>query len=253
MIQDSFRVIAKLDIKDSAVIKGINFEGMRKVGDAKQLSQKYFLEGADELIINDVNASLFGRNTAIDFLKTFCEKIFIPITLQGGFRTLKDIKTAMRNGADKVSINTGAVYDKKLVKNASKIYGNQAIVVSMDVKKISNKKWEVFVDKGRERTGKSLVDWIKFVQDSGAGEMHISSIDMDGTQSGFDIELIRTINKICKIPVIIGGGLGATDHLKILDEFKHIEGLSASACLHYDNLSISKIKGFLKKKVNIRI
>ena len=132
----SFRIIAKLDIKGEFVIKGINFEGMRKVGEAQKFAKKYFLEKIDEIIINDVNASLFSRSTALNFLKSSCEKIFIPVTLQGGFRSLKDIGNAIRNGADKVSINTGAVKNKDLVTIASKTFGNQAIVVSIDAKKV---------------------------------------------------------------------------------------------------------------------
>lgn len=250
---NSFRIIPKLDIKDSSVIKGINFEGMRKVGNASELAKKYFLEGADELVINDVNASLFGRNTAIDLLRSSCKEIFIPVTLQGGFRKLDDIKVAMRNGADKVSINTGAVYDKKFISKASKIFGNQAIVVSVDAKKMSNTKWEVLVDKGRERTGMDVVDWIKFIQKSGAGEIHLNSIDMDGTEKGFDINLINKVNKICKIPLIIGGGLGTLKHLEEISQIQFVDGLSISSCLHYKKLKINQIKKSLKNKLSIRI
>ena len=174
----SFRIIAKIDIKNTSVIKGINFEGMRKVGDAKKFALNYFQKRIDELVINDVNASLFSRNTHTNFLKSSCEKIFIPVTLQGGFRTIDNIRDALEAGLTSIRC-TGAVYDKKLVANASKIFGNQAIVVSVDSKEAKNK-WEVFVDKGRERTGLNVVEWIKFIQKSGTGEIHLNSIDKDG-------------------------------------------------------------------------
>lgn len=250
---NSFRIIPRLDIKGNEIIKSINFEGMRKVGRAQDFAEKYFLEGADELVINDVNASLFGRNTAIEFLKISCEKIFIPVTLSGGFRNLEDIRVAMINGADKVSVNTGAVYNKKLISKAAKIYGNQAIVVTVDVKKISNKKWEVLIDKGRERTRIDAIDWIKFVEKSGAGEIHLNSVDQEGTEKGFDIELIKKVGKNCKIPLVVGGGLGLPKHLDPLLELDFIDGLSAAACFHYDNLKIKEVKNYLKKKKNIRI
>jgi len=248
----SFRIISKLDIKDSSIIKGINFEGMRKIGDASTLAKKYFLQGSDELIINDVNASLFSRNTVINFLRASCKEIFIPVTLQGGFRDIENIKIAMRNGADKVSINTGAVLDKKLISKASEKFGNQAIVVTVDVKKVSSNKWEVFVDKGREKTGLNALEWIKFLQKSGAGEIHVNSIDMDGTKRGFDINLIKKINKICKLPVIVGGGLGELKHLNEIVKIKSLDGISVSSVLHYDDLTINKIKKHIKRYLSVR-
>lgn len=249
----SFRIIAKIDIKNTSVIKGINFEGMRKVGDAKKFALNYFQKRIDELVINDVNASLFSRNTHTNFLKSSCEKIFIPVTLQGGFRTIDNIRDALRSGADKVSINTGAVYDKNLVANASKIFGNQAIVVSVDSKRVAKNKWEVFVDKGRERTGLNVVEWIKFIQKSGTGEIHLNSIDKDGTEEGFDISLINKVNKICKVPLIIGGGMGSLKHLDPIIKLKNIDGLCMSSALHYRKLKISNVKNYLKEYKNIRI
>ena len=249
----SFRIIAKLDIKGEFVIKGINFEGMRKVGEAQKFAKKYFLEKIDEIIINDVNASLFSRSTALNFLKSSCEKIFIPVTLQGGFRSLKDIVNAITNGADKVSINTGAVKNKDLVTIASKTFGNQAIVVSIDAKKVGKSKWEVFIDKGRERTGIDALNWIKIVQKLGAGEVHLNSIDSDGTEMGFDIDLIKKVNKIAKIPIIIGGGLGKLIHLNPILNLNCIDGISVSSAIHYNRLTVTEIKEFLQKKRTIRI
>lgn len=252
-MSSSFRIISKLDIKNFSIIKGINFEGMRIIGNAKNFAQNYYKRGIDELIINDVNASLFSRNTSIDLLKSTSEKIFIPVTLQGGFRTLDNIKHALRNGADKVSINTGAVYNKKLVSEASKIFGNQAIVVSIDAKKNSKNKWEVFIDKGRERTGLEVIKWIKFIQRQGVGEIHLNSIDRDGTEEGFDLNLIVEVSKICNVPLIVGGGMGNLKHLNPILKLKNVNGLSISSALHYKRLEISQIKEYLKKHRNIRL
>ncbi len=249
----TFRIIPKIDIKDKSVIKGVNFEGMRKVGIASDFAKNYFFAGADELVINDVNASFFSRNTAIDLLKFSCKNIFIPVTLQGGFRSLDDIKIALRNGADKVSINTGAVLDKKLIFKASMKFGNQAIVVSIDVKKMSKTKWEVLIEKGRERTGIDVIEWIKYAQKSGAGEIHLNSIDQDGTENGFDIDLIKRVNNICKIPLIVGGGLGSLNHLKEISQINFIDGLSISSCLHYKKIKIREIKKTLIKNFRVRI
>ena len=249
----TFRIIPKIDIKDKSVIKGVNFEGMRKVGIASDFAKNYFFAGADELVINDVNASFFSRNTAIDLLKFSCKNIFIPVTLQGGFRCLDDIKIALRNGADKVSINTGAVLDKKLIFKASMKFGNQAIVVSIDVKKMSKTKWEVLIEKGRERTGIDVIEWIKYAQKSGAGEIHLNSIDQDGTENGFDIDLIKRVNNICKIPLIVGGGLGSLNHLKEISQINFIDGLSISSCLHYKKIKIREIKKTLIKNFRVRI
>ena len=250
----SFRVIAKIDIKSSDVIMGINFEGMRKVGNGKKMAKKYFKEGADELIINDVNASLFGRSTALNFLKECSKEIFIPVTLAGGLKNIEDVHKALINGADKVEINTAAVKDKSIISKISKVFGSQALVVSINAKKISSNKWMVYIDKGREKTGLEVMKWAKFVEQSGAGEIHINSIDKDGTHQGFDLDLIKKISRVIKIPLVVGGGLGEVNHIDKLMKIKNIEGLSASSALHYNTLTISQIKNtIIRANKEVRI
>lgn len=250
----TFRVIAKIDVKSSSVIKGINFEGMRKIGNAKFFAKKYFRAGADELIINDVNASLFGRSTALDLLKSCCKNIFIPVTLAGGLKNINDVKKALESGADKVAINTAAVKNKSVIKDVAQMFGSQALIISINAKKISLNKWEVFIDKGREETGLDVIKWAKFVEKSGAGEIHINSIDNDGTFNGFDYDLIKQISKIVKIPLVVGGGLGSIEHIDRLLETKNIEGVSISSALHYKKLTINNIKHQIKKNnLNVRI
>ena len=250
----TFRVIAKIDVKSSSVIKGINFEGMRKIGNAKFFAKKYFRAGADELIINDVNASLFGRSTALDLLKSCCKNIFIPVTLAGGLKNIDDVKKALESGADKVAINTAAVKNKSVIKDVAQMFGSQALIISINAKKISLNKWEVFIDKGREETGLDVIKWAKFVEKSGAGEIHINSIDNDGTFNGFDYDLIKQISKIVKIPLVVGGGLGSIEHIDRLLKTKNIEGVSISSALHYKKLTINNIKHQIKKNnLNVRI
>ena len=250
----TFRVIAKIDVKSSFVIKGVNFEGMRKIGNAKFFAKKYFKAGADELIINDVNASLFGRSTALNLLKSCCKDIFIPVTLAGGLKNINDVTKALESGADKVAINSAAVKNKSIIKDVAQMFGSQALIISINSKKISYNKWEVFIDKGREETGLDVLKWAKFAEKSGAGEIHINSIDNDGTFNGFDYDLVKKLSKIIKLPLVIGGGLGNIEHIDKLLRIENIEGVSASSALHYKKLTIYHIKKQIKKNnLNVRI
>ena len=248
----TFRVIAKIDVKSSSVIKGINFEGMRKL-EMQNFLPKSTLGRCIESIINDVNASLFG-STAPDLLKSCCKNIFIPVTLAGGLKNINDVKKALESGADKVAINTAAVKNKSVIKDVAQMFGSQALIISINAKKISLNKWEVFIDKGREETGLDVIKWAKFVEKSGAGEIHINSIDNDGTFNGFDYDLIKQISKIVKIPLVVGGGLGSIEHIDRLLKTKNIEGVSISSALHYKKLTINNIKHQIKKNnLNVRI
>ena len=202
----TFRVIAKIDVKSSFVIKGVNFEGMRKIGNAKFFAKKYFKAGADELIINDVNASLFGRSTALNLLKSCCKDIFIPVTLAGGLKNINDVTRALESGADKVAINSAAVKNKSIIKDVAQMFGSQALIISINAKKISYNKWEVFIDKGREETGLDVLKWAKFAERSGAGEIHINSIDNDGTFNGFDCDLVKKLSSLEGVQIVLVKG-----------------------------------------------
>lgn len=250
----SLRIIARVDIKSRRLIKSIQFDGMRDLGDANTYSQKYFTDGADEILIIDSVASLFGRNTAFEFLKDATKKIFIPITLGGGITEIDQVNTALKCGADKIAINSGAVRNKKMLKLIAEKFGSQCLVSSITAKKIKKSKWEVFIDKGRERTKLDLLDWVKYCEKNGAGEILITSIDQEGTELGFDYELSKIVSKIAKIPVIAGGGCGKLEHIKKIFLKSKVDAVSLASSLHYNRLEILKIKKYLKKnKLSLRI
>ena len=244
----SLRIIARIDVKSDRLIKSINFDGMRDLGDANKFSQKYFKNGADELLIIDSVASLFGRNTAINFLKESTKKIFIPVTLGGGINELDQINHLLNNGADKIAINTGAVKNKRLLRKIAEKFGSQCLVVSITAKKLKKNKWEVYIDKGRETTKLDLLDWVKFCEKNGAGELLVTSIDQEGTELGFDYELSTIVSKIAKIPVIAGGGCGKLQHLDKVFSCSKVNAVSIASPLHYNRLSIQSIKKFLLSK-----
>ena len=198
-------------------------------------------------------ASLFGRNTAISFLNQITKKIFIPVTLGGGINKLDQVNDILRNGADKIAINTGAVKNKKLLKKIAERFGSQCLVSSITAKKIKRNKWEVYIDKGRESTKLDLLDWVKFCEKNGAGELLITSIDQEGTEQGFDYELSAIVSKISRIPVIVGGGCGTLEHLSKIFSYPKLNAVSIASPLHYNRLNIRKIKKFLiNKKYDLR-
>ena len=185
------RVIARIDIKNNYVIKGINLEGLRKVGDPVQLITKYYVNGIDEIIISDSVASLYGRNNLFNFIKEITKEVFVPITLGGGIRSLKDIEKALNSGADKVSINSKALENPTFLKEASNTFGSSTIIASVEAKKIGHMKWEPYKCCGREKTNRDLKEWIKTIQDKNCGEILITSIDHEGTKKGFDLEMLN--------------------------------------------------------------
>mgnify|MGYP006074042671 FL=1 len=242
------RIIAKLDIKSGFVIKGIEFEGVRKVGDPIKLAKKYFLESIDEIIYLDCVASLYDRNHIIDLLPKVSKEVFIPITAGGGIRTFKDAKNLFDNGADKILINTGAVKNPKIVKQISDYYGSQAVVLQLDCKKINNNKWEVYIDYGRERTGIDAMDWVKKISHYGVGEILLTVIDYDGKRNGVDLNFIKKIRKITSLPIIVGGGIGNENDIEKIFKIKDINAVSISSLFHYEEYTARKIKLRLKKK-----
>jgi len=252
-VTKSLRIIARIDVKSDRLIKSVQFDGMRDLGDAGKFTQKYFKDGADELLILDSVASLFGRNTAVNFLKDSTKKIFIPITLGGGISEINQVNDILNNGADKICINTEAVKNKKILKKIAEKFGSQCLVSSITAKKIKKKKWEVYIDKGREATKLDLLDWAKFCEKNGAGELLITSIDQEGTELGFDYELCTIISSIVKIPVIAGGGCGKLEHLGKIFSCSNVNAVSIASPLHYNRLKIPKIKKFLlNKRYNLR-
>ncbi|GAB1258115.1 glycosyl amidation-associated protein WbuZ [Aurantivibrio plasticivorans] len=235
------RVIARLDIKNEFVIKGIHLEGLRKVGDPCDLAKQYYENGIDELLLMDAVASLYDRNNLFHIIESACREVFIPITVGGGIRQLSDIDAALKSGADKVAINTGAVNNPDLIREASMRYGSQAIVASIEAKRAGDS-WTAYVDNGREPTGKSVIEWSEELAELGAGEIIVTSIDQEGTKKGFDIDLIEQVNRAVTIPVIACGGLGTTTHIEQLVDRVQPSAIACASVFHYKVLGITDIK-----------
>ncbi len=205
---ENVRLIARLDVKGSSVIKGVHLEGLRKVGDPNELARKYYEEGIDEIIYMDSVASLYGRNSLLEIVRRATEEVFIPITVGGGIRSIEDTREVLRAGADKIAINTAAIKRPALVREISQKFGSQCMVLSIEAKKVGESRWEAYCDNGREKTGQDAVEWACRGYELGAGEILLTSVDQEGTAKGFDCELIRSIVGRVPIPVIASGGMG---------------------------------------------
>ncbi len=230
----NIRIIPKLDIKGPNLVKGINFEGLRVLGKPEDFALKYYEEGADEIIYMDVVASLYGRNNLLEIVERTARNIFIPLTVGGGVRTIKDIRALLRAGADKVAINTAAVKNPKLISKAAKVFGSQCVVILIEAKKNENGSYECYIDNGRERTGIDVFEWAKRVVELGAGEIFVTSIDKDGTGKGYDIELISKITDLVSVPVIACGGAGKKEHIAEVIKIGKADAVSAASILHYN-------------------
>ncbi len=242
------RILPCLDVNAGRVVKGINFVNLQDAGDPVELAQVYNDAGADELVFLDITATHEDRDTIIDVVYRTAERVFIPLTVGGGIQSLENIKNLLRAGADKVSINSAAVRNPDFINQASYRFGNQCIVVAIDARRRSapdNLGWDVYVRGGRENTGKDAIAWAIEVEKRGAGELLVTSMDADGTQAGYDLELTRTIAESVQIPVIASGGAGNCQHIfEALTEGKAEAALLASL-LHYGQLSVAEIKDYL--------
>lgn len=242
------RILPCLDVKAGRVVKGVNFVNLQDAGDPVELAQVYNDAGADELVFLDITATHEERRIIFDVVYRTAEQVFIPLTVGGGIQSLETIKNLLRAGADKVSINSAAVRDPDLIDRASDRFGNQCIVVAIDARRRTdpaNPGWDVYVRGGRENTGKDAVSWAQEVERRGAGELLITSMDADGTQAGYDLELTRSIAQQVQIPVIASGGAGNCQHIyEAVTEGKAEAALLASL-LHYGQLSVEQIKGYL--------
>lgn len=248
------RVIARIDVKNEFAIKGIHLEGLRKVGDPNELAQKYYNSGVDEIIFMDAVAAYYDRNNLSDIIEMACNDVFVPITVGGGIRSVGDIRQALQSGADKVAINTQAVRCPSFIEDASRIFGSQCVVVSIDAKRIATDKWEVYVDNGREPTGLDVVEWAKSAEALGAGEIMLTSVDAEGTKKGFDVHLNKFVCNAVGIPVIASGGAGNDDHVVQLLESADVRAVAVASILHYDISSIFKLKEkILSAGIEVRI
>ena len=248
------RVIARIDVKNEFAIKGIHLEGLRKVGNPNEMARNYYDEGIDEIIFMDAVAAYYDRNSLSDLLKDACTGVFIPITVGGGIRTISDIRKALKSGADKVAINTKAVQEPDFISQASKVFGSQCIIASIEAKSINDGKWEVYIDNGREPTGIDVFVWAKQLEELGAGEIMLTSIDKEGTKKGFDVDLCEVVSSQVSIPVIASGGMGeAHDAIKLIHH-TNIDAFAVASVLHYKMDSIQNIKRSLEKnKIRVRI
>jgi len=239
---NKFRIIARLDIKNEYVIKGIHLEGLRKIGNPNELAKKYYQQGVDEIIFMDAVAAYYDRNSLSEIIKETCKDVFVPITVGGGIRTIEDIQTALNSGADKVAINTKAIQEPKFIKSASEVFGSQCIVISIVAKKISENKWEAYTDNGREPTGVDVIEWATEVQKLGAGEIMLTSIDKDGTKRGFDLTLNKMVSEVVSIPIISASGAGKNEDIVELINYANIDAVSVASILHYNLSSVPNIK-----------
>ncbi len=235
------RIIPCLDIKDGRTVKGVNFIGLRDAGDPVELARRYSDEGADELVFLDITATKEKRKTLVDLVTRIAREINIPFTVGGGIRTVDEINDILKAGADKVSLNSAIVKNPALIKEASNRFGSQAIVAAIDAKRTAQK-WEVFIRGGSQPTGIDTLEWVKTVEELGAGEILLTSMDRDGTKSGFDIELLREVNKNVTIPVIASGGAGTIEHCIEAVKLGNADAVLAASIFHFREIEISDLK-----------
>ncbi len=247
------RIIARLDIKGANLIKGIHLEGLRIVGDPQVHAEKYYNDGADEIIYMDTVASLYGRNNLLDVVTRATEHVFVPMTVGGGIRSVEDARALLRAGADKVAINTAAIKDPSLITKISDVWGSSTVVLSIEAKQTAPGKWEAYTDNGRERTGLDVVQWAEQGAQLGAGEIFLTSVDQEGTKNGFDCELVSAVTKLVDIPVVASGGFGKLDHLKELMRVSKPTGVALADSLHYKKFNFNEIRAFcLANKIATR-
>ncbi len=241
------RIIPCLDVKNGRVVKGVNFEGLNDVSDPVSLAAYYSEAGADELVFYDITASAEGRQLFTDILREVASKIFIPLTVGGGINTLQDFDRVLKCGADKVSVNSGAIRNPSLVEQAAKKYGDQCVVLSADIKRVGGK-FTVFSKGGRENTGMEAIEWIKRCVDMGAGEVVVNSIDTDGVKQGFDLEMLSAVCDAVKVPVIASGGAGGIDHFtKLFKADPRVSAGLAASIFHFGEVKIQDLKEQLKR------
>jgi cyclase len=248
------RIIARIDVKNEFAIKGIHLEGLRKVGNPNEMARNYYNDGIDEIVFMDAVAAYYDRNSLSELIQEACADVFIPITVGGGIRTIDDIRNALKSGADKVAINTRAVQNPSFITQSSEVFGSQCIVSSIEAKFISKNRWEVYTDNGREPTGKDVIEWAEHVEELGAGEIMLTSIDKEGTKKGFDVGLYKSVAQSVSIPVIASGGMGkASDAVELLEN-ADIDAIATASVLHYKIETIQEIKNtLLQYQIKVRI
>ena len=251
----TMRIIPCLDVNNGRVVKGVNFVNLTDAGDPVEIAAAYDAAGADELVFLDITASSDGRNTVVDMVRRVAEKVFIPFTVGGGIRTVDDFRAILREGADKVSVNSAAIKRPELIKEAAEIFGSQCVVVAIDAKKREDGSgWNIYKNGGRVDMGMDAVEWAMKAEKMGAGEILLTSMDGDGTKAGYDIELTRAISSVVKIPVIASGGAGTLEHFHEALTEGGAEAALAASLFHYKELEIRQVKEYLREKgVSVRL
>lgn len=248
------RIIPCLDVRDGRVVKGTNFQNLNDVSSPVELGEFYSKCGADELVFYDITASAEGRALFTDILREVASKIFIPLTVGGGINTVEDFDRVLKCGADKVSVNSGAIRNPELISQAARLYGNQCVVISCDIKRVDGV-FHVFAKGGREDTGMEAISWIKRCVEMGAGEVVVNSIDTDGVKQGFDIEMLKAVCEAVNVPVIASGGAGsAQDFVTLFNEIPDIDAGLAASIFHFGEVQIKDLKQLLKENnINVRL
>lgn len=248
------RIIPCLDVRDGVVVKGVNFEGLREITSPVDLARHYSECGADELVFYDITASSDGRKLFTDILLETAKNVFIPLTVGGGINSLSDFERVLSCGADKVSVNSGAIANPKLISEAAKVYGDQCVVLSVDIKRVDGD-FRVFAKGGREDTGIEAIEWIKNGVFSGAGEVVVNSIDTDGVKQGYDIEMLKSVCDAVNVPVIASGGAGSTnDFVSLFKTEPRVDAALAASVFHFGEISINELKKIMKEEgIPVRI
>lgn len=239
------RIIPCLDVRDGKVVKGVNFEGIKNVGDPVECAEIYNKQGADEIVFYDITASHEGRGTMLEVVRNTAKKVFVPLTVGGGISSIEDFRETLRAGADKVSINSSAVRNPQLIYDAADIFGSQCVVVAIDAKRTADGSFTVVINGGRLDMKIDAIDWAKKVQELGAGEICLNSIDSDGTKLGFDIEMLNAICNVVTIPVIASGGCGKLQHFSEVFEKTNSSGALAASLFHFKELTVQEVKAHL--------
>lgn len=241
------RIIPCLDVRDGKVVKGVNFVGLKEVGDPVELAKQYSDANADEIVFLDITASHEGRSTMLDVVRRTAEVVFVPLTVGGGIRTIDDVRDTLRAGSDKVGINSAAVRTPELINEAAAMFGRQCIVCAVDAKRMDDG-WHVVINGGRIDTGKDLIEWVKELEERGAGEILLTSMDADGTKAGYDLEMTKAVCDAVNIPVIASGGAGSIDDFAEVFEETGCDAALAASLFHYGELTIDEVKDAMRAR-----
>lgn len=239
----NIRLVARLDVKAPNLVKGIQLEGLRKMGDPNEFALKYYLQGADEIFYADIVASLYERNSLLDIIEKTTDNVFVPITVGGGLRSIDDVAAALRVGADKVSINTAAIKNPKIISEVSRRFGSQCMMLSIQAKRHGGQ-WEAYYDNGREHSHFDAIEWAKKGEDLGAGEIILTSVDNEGTAKGFDVDLVKAVTDVVSIPVIASGGMGKLEDIDPVIKDGHADAVAIARILHYEYFTIGDVRKY---------